>query len=233
VAAAISWLGAAAFLASLGWSLYCYLMVWGVPAPPGPTIRPALLDLALFSVFALHHSAFARTGLKARVVRLVPAGLERSLYTWISSVLFVIVCSFWQPVPGVLYRLEGLAAVPGYVLQAAGVALTLHAAGSMDFLDLAGVRQVRSAGRGTPPAHVALQTAGLYGFVRHPLYFSWAIFVFGSPVMTATRFTFALISTAYLAIAIQWEERSLMTLFGSAYEDYRTHVRWKMVPFLY
>ena len=233
MAAAISWLGAAAFLASLGWSLYCFLMVWGVAVPPGPISTPVLMDAALFSVFAVHHSAFARTGLKARVVRLIPPQLERSLYTWISSVLFFMVCTLWQPVPGVLYKLEGLAAIPGYVLQAAGVALTLHAAGSMDFLDLAGVRQVRSAGRGTPPAHVALQTTGLYGFVRHPLYFSWVIFVFGSPVMTATRFAFALISSAYLAIAIHWEERSLVTLFGRAYEDYRTHVRWKMIPFLY
>jgi protein-S-isoprenylcysteine O-methyltransferase Ste14 len=233
VAAAISWLGAAAFVASLGWSLYCYLMVWGVPAPPGPMTRPALIDVALFSVFALHHSAFARTGLKVRVVRLVPAELERSLYTWISSVLFVIVCTLWQPVPGVLYRLEGLAAIPGYVLQAAGVVLTLQAGASMDFLDLAGVRQIQSAGRGKPPAHVALQTTGLYGFVRHPLYFAWAIFVFGSPVMTATRFAFALVSTAYLAIAIHWEERSLVSLFGNAYEQYRQRVRWRMLPFVY
>ena len=233
MAAAISWLGAAAFAASLSWSLYCYLVLWGVPAPPGPITAPALIDAALFSVFALHHSAFARTGLKARLTRLIPAELERSLYTWISSVLFVAVCALWQPVPGLLYRLEGLSAIPGYAIQAAGVALTLYAARSMDFLDLAGVRQVQSARRGSPPAHVALQTTGLYGFVRHPLYFAWVLFVFGSPAMTATRFSFALISTAYLAAAIHWEERSLIGVFGGAYERYRTQVRWRMIPFVY
>jgi protein-S-isoprenylcysteine O-methyltransferase Ste14 len=57
--------------------------------------------------------------------------------------------------------------------------------------------------------------------------------VFGSPVMTATRLTFALISTAYLAIAIHWEERSLVGLFGGAYVQYRRHVRWRMIPYLY
>ena len=232
-AAAIAWLGAAAFAASLGWFLYCYLVTWGVPAPEGFVARPVLVDVALFSFFALHHSLFARTGLKARLVRLVPVELERSLYTWISSALFVLTCALWQPVPGVVYRAEGLAAVAGYVVQAAGIALTLYAGRSMDFLDLAGVRQVQIAARGRQPAHVALQTTGLYGFVRHPLYFSWVLMVFGSPAMTATRLTFALTSTAYLAIAIHWEERSLVGLFGGAYEHYRMRVRWRMIPFLY
>ena len=229
----ISWLGAVAFAASLGWFFYCYLVLWGVPAPPGPIARPVLIDTALFSVFALHHSVFARPGLKARVARLVPAELERSLYSWISSVLFLLICSLWQPVPGVLYRADGLVAVAGYCVQAAGVALTLYAGRSMGFLDLAGVRQVQTAALGRRPAHVALQTTGLYGFVRHPLYFSWVLMVFGSPVMTATRFTFASISTAYLAVAIHWEERSLVGLFGGAYDEYREHVRWRMIPFVY
>ena len=232
-AAAISWLGAAAFAASLGWFLYCYFVPWGVSAPPGSTARPVLIDIALFSLFALHHSVFARAGLKSWVVRLVPAELERSVYTWISSVLFVLVCALWQPVPGVVYRADGVAALAGYLVQAAGIALTLYAGRSMDFLDLAGVRQVQNAARGRRPAHVALQTRGLYGFVRHPLYFAWVLMVFGAPVMTATRFTFALISTAYLAIAIHWEERSLVGVFGAAYEKYRTQVRWRMIPFVY
>jgi protein-S-isoprenylcysteine O-methyltransferase Ste14 len=232
-AAAISWLGAAAFAASLGWFLYCYLVTWGVPAPEGPVARPVLVDVALFFFFALHHSLFARTGLKARLVRLVPVELERSLYTWISSALFVLACTLWVPVPGVVYRAEGLAAVAGYLVQAAGIALTLYAGRRMDFLDLAGVRQVQIAARGRQPAHVGLQTTGLYGFVRHPLYFSWVLMVFGSPAMTATRLTFALTSTAYLAIAIHWEERSLVGLFGGAYVQYRRHVRWRMIPFLY
>ena len=232
-AAAISWLGAGAFAASLGWFLYSYLVPWGLPAAPGPVTLPVLINLALFSVFALHHSVFARTGLKARLVRLVPPELERSLYTWISSVLFIIVCSLWQSVPGVLYQADGLAALAGYLVQAAGIAFTLYAGQTMDFLDLAGVRQVQNAAQGRQPRHVALQTSGLYGFVRHPLYFSWVLMVFGAPIMTATRFTFAVVSTAYLAIAIHWEERSLVGLFGAAYEKYRTQVRWRMIPFVY
>lgn len=233
VPAIIAWSGAVAFAASLGWFLYSYAFRWGEVVPPAPLVPPVLTNIALFSMFALHHSVFARTGLKTWVRQRVPPALERSLYTWVSSVLFAAVCTLWQSVPGVLYRLEGPLALVGYGAQLAGVLLTLVAGSNMDFLDLAGVRQVRDAHRGSPPAHVALQTRGLYGFVRHPLYFAWVLLVFGAPEMTATRATFAAISTAYLALAIPLEERGLVELFGRAYEDYRRQVRWRMVPFLY
>jgi protein-S-isoprenylcysteine O-methyltransferase Ste14 len=65
------------------------------------------------------------------------------------------------------------------------------------------------------------------------LYLAWALFVFGAPVMTASRFTFAAVSTAYLAVAIPFEERTLLTLFGAEYRAYQQKVRWRMVPGLY
>jgi len=69
--------------------------------------------------------------------------------------------------------------------------------------------------------------------VRHPLYFGWALLVFGAPHMTADRFTFAIVSTFYLALAIPFEERDLDDTFGSEYARYREHVRWRMLPGLY
>ena len=78
-----------------------------------------------------------------------------------------------------------------------------------------------------------LVTTGLYGFVRHPLYFAWTLVVFAAPHMTLTRFTFAAVSTAYLAIAIPFEERALVRRFGAQYSDYQRAVKWRMIPGLY
>jgi methanethiol S-methyltransferase len=86
---------------------------------------------------------------------------------------------------------------------------------------------------GVPHAHPRLVTSGVYAVVRHPLYFGWALLVFGAPHMTMTRAVFAVVSTLYLAVAIPWEERSLTTTFGADYEAYARRVRWRMVPFLY
>jgi methanethiol S-methyltransferase len=248
-----AWTGAGIFAASLAWFVYGYLFRFGQPAPAGPLARPILINVLLFSAFALHHSVLARSGAKRVMHRLVPPELERSIYTWVASVLFLAVCTWWQPVPGVLYDLTGPWRFLGWTVQLAGLVLTIQASAALDVLDLAGVRAVaRPAGvrAVSPPAGVLgvahpastnrlerspspLNTRGLYAFVRHPLYFAWTLFVFGAPTMTGTRAAFAIVSTAYLMIAIPWEERGLVASFGHQYEDYRRRVKTRMIPWLY
>jgi protein-S-isoprenylcysteine O-methyltransferase Ste14 len=230
---ATAWGGALLFTAALGYFLYAFLVRFGRPAAAGPVTGPILIDLALFSVFALHHSLFARPPLKALVHRFIPQVLERSFYTWVASALLISTCWWWQPVPGVLYVLPpGLAEI-GFAVQAVGIYFTFAGSRAIDVLDLAGVRTVLLARASRPATHVPLMTAGVYGFVRHPLYFGWALLVFGPPTMTATRMVFAAASTAYLAIAIPWEENSLIGTFGDDYRAYRARVRWRMLPFIY
>ena len=55
----------------------------------GPLLAPVLVNLLLFSAFALHHSALARSGAKETIRRIAPPELERSLYTWVASLLFL------------------------------------------------------------------------------------------------------------------------------------------------
>jgi protein-S-isoprenylcysteine O-methyltransferase Ste14 len=55
----------------------------------------------------------------------------------------------------------------------------------------------------------------------------------GVPQMTFTRLTFAAISTIYLALAIPFEEKSLIETFGPDYASYRKKVRWRMLPGIY
>ena len=229
-----AWSGAALFVASLVYFLYSYLVRFGASAAPEASngVSAALIDVGLFSAFALHHSLAAREPVKARLRRLVSPGLERSVDTWLASVLFILVCAWWRFVPGELYQLTGLLAVPGYLVQMIGLAVTVRSSARLDVLDLAGVRPLLEP-RGTTPAHVPLETSGPYGIVRHPLYFGWVLLVFAAPHMTMTRLVFALISSSYLAIAIPLEERSLIRTFGAEYREYQTHVRWRMIPGLY
>ncbi|HTM27343.1 MAG TPA: hypothetical protein VL225_19230, partial [Vicinamibacterales bacterium] len=58
----------------------------------------------------------------------------------------------------------------------------------------------------------------------------WALFVFGAPLMTGTRAVFAVVSTLYLAIAIPFEERALIQVFGDAYRGYQQRTRWRLIP---
>jgi protein-S-isoprenylcysteine O-methyltransferase Ste14 len=192
-----------------------------------------MLNVLLFTAFGLHHSVMARSGAKQALARLVPPALERSTYVWVASALFLAVCGWWQPVPGELYRLDGAAAAVGYGAQALGIALTVRASSAIDMLDLAGIRPALRDPGADPRRHVPLETTGLYALVRHPLYFAWVLLVFGAPHMTGTRLAFALVSTAYLALAVPLEERSLIRVFGDEYRAYQRKVRWRMVPGLY
>lgn len=229
----VCWAGAALFVISLAVYLYAYLVRFGRPAPPGPVILPAALDVGLFTLFAAHHSVFARAGIKQWIERVAPAHMERSIYTWAASLLFLLVCLAWQPVPGLVYTLDGPAAWLGFAGQGTGLLLIIRASAAVDVLDLAGVRQALDARAGRPPRHVPLEKGGAYALVRHPIYFGWALFVFGAPEMTATRLVFAAVSTTYLAMAVPWEERGLVAVFGDEYRAYQRKVRWRMLPGIY
>jgi len=225
--------GGVAFAASLAVAGYAYVMWWGEPAGVWSILAgaaPAAANVLLFTLFALHHSVLARTGAKARVEALVPAGLERSVYVWTASLLFAAVCLAWRPVPGVLWSApapwrEVLAA-----LQIGGVLLTVRAATRIDPLDLAGIRQALGVADRPSPE---LISDGLYRLVRHPIYLAWLLMVWPAPTMTGTRLAFAAVSTAYLAVAIPFEERELVRSFGSHYIAYRRRVRWRLLPFVF
>lgn len=221
----VTWLGGVLFVASLGVFLYRYFAWFGQPAEPGGILGPVIIDVALFTMFALHHSVLARSGVKRRLERAVSQAYERTTYVWIASVLFLAVCLGWQSVPGVLYVHRGLAAVPHWLTVLAGVSLTARAAGALDPLDLAGIRQ--ASGR---PAEPVFKVVGPYVWLRHPIYLGWVLVVFGVPHMTATRFLFAVVSTIYLVVAIPFEERSLVETFGNTYRDYQRRVPWRLVP---
>ena len=215
------------FLLSLVHFLWRYFFTFGDPIPAQIGYGGVVVNFALFSAFALHHSVLARSGVKAQINRLFGAGSERTLYVWIASLLFVAVAAFWRPVPGVVWNLEGWTGWLAWSGQLAGVAFTAWSAGTLGILELAGVRPP------SPTVVVNLRTDGPYGLVRHPIYFAWLLLVWSVPFMNGTRLAFAIISTLYLIVAVPFEERSLVTLFGPAYRTYQSQVRARMIPFLY
>ena len=221
------WSGALAFLLSLLSFAAVYAIRLRTPAPDdGSAVRDAIANVVLFTVFALHHSLMARTGAKAWITRIVPPDLERSVYVWIASLLFLAVCWMWQPLPGIIWQVRG----PGlalYVAQIFGVALTLRAAQIVGIWELSGVTQPDL----TKP--IEFRAEGPFALVRHPIYLGWVLMVFATPLMTTSRLLFAVVSTAYLVAAIPLEERLLVENFGDKYPAYQRQMRWRLIPFIW
>ena len=220
-----AWTGALLFLLSL----LSFAVVYGwrlrVPAPEtGSTVRDVIVNMVLFTIFALHHSIMARTGAKAWLTRLVPADLERSTYVWLASVLFLAVCWLWRPLPGIVWETTGVLFWLLSAIQIGGVVLTLRAARIVGVWELAGVTQPDLS------KPIEFRASGPFAIVRHPIYLGWVLIVFATPVMTTSRLVFAVVSTAYLAAAIPFEERSLVEAFGDKYRTYQRQMKWRLIP---
>ncbi len=91
---------------------------------------------------------------------------------------------------------------------------------------LIGVRQVWRHSRGLGPPPVEFKEPLFYKIVRHPLYVGWITAFWAIPTMTTGHLVFALVATGYILVAIQLEERDLVS-FHPEYAEYR-----KQVPML-
>ncbi len=218
------WAGGGLFVASLALCTWWYLVEIG-DSRPFAGASAILVDAAIFSVFALHHSIFARDPVKRALARAVRGPLLRSTYVWIASALLIIVCMLWRRVGGTLYRVEGTPALANVAVQLLGVYLIARSVAGLDPLELAGIHG--------PTEDGGLQITGPYRLVRHPLYLGWALAVFGHPHMTGDRLAFAVITTIYLIAAIPLEEAALVASFGEAYRRYQTRVPWRMLPYVF
>jgi protein-S-isoprenylcysteine O-methyltransferase Ste14 len=94
----------------------------------------------------------------------------------------------------------------------------------INHFDLFGLRQVYLYLRGKEYSPLKFGTPGPYRYVRHPLYVGWFFAFWATPTMTVAHLVFAVLTTAYILIAIQLEERDLLAAHGKAYAQYRRHV---------
>ena len=108
---------------------------------------------------------------------------------------------------------------PGRLLL--GWALLLYATFLIDHFDLFGLKQVWRALLDKPYEAPKFHTPSLYKVVRHPLYIGWLMIFWFAPTMTMSHLVFAIMTTAYILIAIQFEERDLMNSLGEDYVKYR------------
>jgi methanethiol S-methyltransferase len=192
---------------------------------PTMAFLPSLLvNLGLLSLFAIQHSVMARPAFKRWWTRIIPASAERSTYTLFSSLALIALFAFWQPLGGVVWAVdEPFVRGMLYGLYGLGWLLVLVATFQINHFDLFGLRQVWLQFRGQPYRPLPFRLPALYRLVRHPLYVGWFVVFWATPSMTVAHLLFAMVTSAYILLAIGWEERDLMDAHPE-YQAYREDV---------
>jgi protein-S-isoprenylcysteine O-methyltransferase Ste14 len=223
--------GAVSYVVFLASFLYAIAWLGGfiVPktidsGPAAPLLEAIVVNLALLTAFALQHSVMARPGFKRWWTRFVPPPVERSTYVLAASLLLFAICLGWRPLPETVWRAEGVAAIALWALFATGWLVVLSATFMINHFELFGLRQVWLHARGRAYAAPHYVERLLYRFVRHPIMLGFLIAFWSAPTMSVGHLLFAVVTTAYILVALQLEERDLLKEHGASYAAYRERV---------
>lgn len=192
---------------------------------PDASISAALaINIVLIALFGVQHSVMARQSFKRVWTRIVPKQAERSVYVLAASATLIILFVFWRPIGGTVWNVDGIAAYLLWGLFGLGWVIVLLSTFLINHFELFGLQQAWLHARGRMAAAPQFRTPFFYKLVRHPLYSGFLIAFWATPVMSYGHLLLALGMSAYILIAIRYEEADLVGLFGQDYEDYRAKV---------
>ena len=224
--------GVASYVFFLGVFLYAIGFVGGFGVPRSidsaggtPALAAGLIDCVLLGLFAVQHSVMARPAFKRWWTRFVPPEIERSTFVLFSSLLLALLFWQWRAIPSVVWQVGSPAAAAAiWAAFSLGWVVVLLSTFMINHFDLFGLRQVWLAARDLPYRSPEFVTSLLYRVVRHPIMLGFLIAFWATPTMTIGHLLFAVLTTGYILVGIQLEERDLVRMHGGRYEEYRRQV---------
>ena len=190
--------------------------------PDSPVGIAVAVDVALIALFGLQHSVMSRQGFKRWWTRVVPWAVERSVYVLMASLALIILMTLWRPIDTIVWNVgDPLVSDLIWVVFWLGWGMVLLSTFLLNHFELFGLQQAWFHVRGRPWEKPVFRQPLFYRWIRHPLYLGFFMAFWAAPEMTAGHLLLAGGMSVFMLIAIQYEEKDLVALFGRDYEDYR------------
>ena len=219
--------GACAYLLFFATLVYAMGFVANVIVPKGidsgrvESLAIAMLvNSLMLGAFAIQHTIMARPAFKKWLAQFMPPAMERSTFVLVASGLLAVAFWQWKAMPGIVWTVENEAA--RMLLHGTywlGWFLVLFSSFLINHFDLFGLRQVWMELRRQTYKPLVFRTTGLYKLVRHPLLLGFLLAFWSAPDMSEGRLLFAVLTTLYILVGIQFEERDL----AATHEEYRRY----------
>ncbi len=224
--------GVIAYLVFFFAFLYAIGFVGGIVVPktidsgePTSTVTAILINALLLGLFAVQHSIMARPWFKRIWTKIIPAAAERSTFVLLASLLLLLMYWQWRPLPEIVWQVQNEAVT--MILQALfwlGWGIVLISTFIINHFDLFGLRQIWLNWRGEPYTFLPFKVTAFYRVVRHPIMLGFIVAFWAAPTMSQGRLLFAIATTAYILLALQFEERDLVHYHGERYAAYKSKV---------
>ena len=193
------------------WQAWVFIAVF-VVSTTGPSVYLAINDPAAMQ----RRMKAGPTAEQRPVQRIVLIGIV------VSVVALLVCCALdyrfgWSSVPTAVV-------VIGDVLVAVGLLLA----------QLVVIQNRYAAATVTVEADQPLASTGLYGIVRHPMYFGGLIMMVGAPLALGSYWGLLVLVPGFTLLAVRiLDEEKLLVEQLTGYREYRQQVRYRMLPYVW
>ena len=199
-------------------------------------IEAVILTLTACMAFGLVHSLLVLESVKDLTVKIVGAqkvkAFYRLVFTMISIVTAVTTVYLILRIPDVvLFKGPAWWRSLMYFGEALGLVFGALAFRVIDLKEFLGLRQairyIRTGDSGGDlegMTHKGFLASGVYGIVRHPLYFAGIMIFACQPTVTRTWLTVSVVSILYFIYGSLIEQERMLDRFGEDYRQYMDRV---------